>query len=197
MFHEPASVTSHATSDSGAVRSRNVFAAALAAWSIAYVPPHLYWGLGGTLGLSTVKPAARALEDWQTINLAASGVLVVPVVVAGALVRCRPGRTRNRALAVTVAGAAIAASHGIYGIAYRALMIAGVIDVDGEPFDPSRHGWVIWDLVVFEPWFLFEGVLFAGAGGAAVAAESRRRWIVVCTIAVIAATLTGIARVRV
>lgn len=196
MIHEPVSVTSHTCADRGAVR-RNVFAAALAAWSIAYVLPHLYWGLGGTLGLSAVKPTASALEDWRAINLAASGVLVLPAVIAVALIRGRPGRTRSSVLVVTVVGAAIAASHGIYGITYRALMIAGVIDVDGEPFDLSRHGWVIWDLVVFEPWFLIEGVLFAGAGGAAVAAESRRRWTVVCAIAVTAATLTGIAGVRV
>ena len=34
-------------------------------------------------------------------------------------------------------------------------------------FDASRHEWALWDLFVFEPWFLIEGVLFIAAGAAA------------------------------
>jgi hypothetical protein len=68
-------------------------------------------------------------------------------------------------LAAVWIGAAIAAGHGLYGIVYRTLNVAGVVDVDGAAFDAARHGWVLWDLFLFEPWFLIEGVLFGALTG--------------------------------
>lgn len=173
------------------------FASALAVWSIVYLLPHLYWGLGGTAGLSVVKPSASALPEWQAINLAASGVLALPALLAVALVAVRAGTAKSGLLLVSLAGSAIATSHGLYGIIYRSLMVAGTIDVDGQTFDASRHGWVLWDLLVFEPWFLIEGLLLAGTGGAVVAPQSRRRWVLACTVSVAMATLTGVVGIRI
>ena len=66
-----------------------------------------------------------------------------------------------------------------------------------EQFDASRHGWVIWDLLVFEPWFLIEGVLFAGVGWAATPPSSRRTWIIACSTAITLSVVTGLVGVRV
>ncbi len=110
------------------------------------------------------------------------------------------GRPRLRAatLATCAAGAAIAGSHGAFGIVYRALNVSGVTDVDGTPFQASRHEWVLWDLFVFEPWFLIEGVLFIAAGAAVLSvSRARRRWTTGCLVAVGVATLTGLLGLRV
>ena len=170
---------------------------ALAVWSVAYMVPHVYWALDGTIGLSALKPSAPALPEWRAINWAATVVLAVPALIALALMRARPGAFKASLLIASLAGAAIAAGHGVYGIVYRSLTVAGVVDVDGQSFDASRHGWVVWDLLVFEPWFLIEGLLFAGVGWAASPPAWRRTWIVACVIGVGLATTSGLVGVRV
>ncbi len=188
-----------ATTSTSPVTDRTlvVMATALFIWSVAYLIPHLYWALGGTIGLSALKPSASALAEWRAINWAASGVLALPAVLAVALVRRGPGAVKTGLLLMSLTGSAIATAHGLYGIAYRALTVAGAIDVDGQRFDASRHGWVIWDLLVFEPWFLIEGLLLAGIVAASTSPCLRRRWIVACAAGIALATLTGLLGVRV
>jgi hypothetical protein len=201
--NEPQSASAHLLraaarpTSPGTDRTLVVFATALALWSVAYMVPHLYWALGGTIGLSAVKPSASALPEWRAINWAASAVLALPALLAVALVRARPGVVKTGLLLITLAGSAIAAAHGLYGIVFRSITVAGAIDVDGESFDASRHGWVIWDLLVFEPWFLIEGLLLAGVGWIATPPSFRRRWISACAAGIALATLTGLLGVRV
>jgi hypothetical protein len=78
-------------------------------------------------------------------------------------------------LVVVGAGCAIAASHGLYGIAFRAASVIGISDVEGAPFDADEHGWVLWDLFAIEPWFLIEGVLLGLAGYFALTSDRGRR----------------------
>lgn len=58
-------------------------------WSIAYMLPHLYWALGGRLGLSMLKPSILELPQWEMINwvasvfLTATGSLVLPLFISG------------------------------------------------------------------------------------------------------------------
>jgi len=172
---------------------------ALCAWSLLSVLPHLYWALGGDELLFMVKRSAVEMDDWRAINWAASVVLMGAALIGPALIwsRARP-RLRAATLVMCVAGAAIAASHGAFGIIYRALDVAGLSSVDGTAFDASRHEWVVWDLVVFEPWFLIEGVLFVAAGAVALTTTpARRRWTAGCLAAIGLATLTGLLGLRV
>jgi hypothetical protein len=146
-----------------------------------------------------VKRSATELHDWRAINWAASVVLACAALVGPALlwVADRPG-LRAATLAACAGGAAIAGSHGAFGIAYRALNVAGVVEVDDVAFDASKHGWVLWDLLLFEPWFLAEGLLFIAAGGAAMTTNrSRHRWMAACAAAIGVATLTGLLGLRV
>jgi hypothetical protein len=172
---------------------------ALCAWSLLYVLPHLYWALGGDELLFMVKQSAADMDDWRAINWAASVVLTGAALVGPALIwlTARP-RLRAATLATCVVGAAIAGSHGAFGIIYRALNVAGVTDIDGTSFDASRHEWALWDLLVFEPWFLAEGVLYITAGAAALrTTQARRRWTTGCLAAIGIATLTGLLGLRV
>lgn len=192
-----------ATSTPGAQRAEQVPARgwplALSAWSLLYMLPHLYWALGGDALLFMVRESAVELDDWRAINWAASVVLTGAALIGPALIwfATRP-RLRVATLAACLAGAAIAGSHGAFGIAYRALNVAGVTDIDGSAFDASEHEWVLWDLFVFEPWFLIEGVLFIGAGAAALTTtRARARWTIACVAAIGVATLTGLLGLRV
>jgi hypothetical protein len=172
---------------------------ALCAWSLLYMLPHLYWALGGNALLFMVKQSAAEMDDWQAINWAASAVLTAAALVGPALI-WSTGRPRLRVamLAACVAGAAIAGSHGAFGVIYRALNLAGVTDIDGTSFDASRHEWALWDLFVFEPWFLIEGVLFIAAGaGTFTTSQTRRRWTAGCLAATGLATATGLLGLRV
>ncbi len=172
---------------------------ALCGWSLLYVLPHLYWALGGDRLLFMVKQSAAEMDDWRAINWAASAVLTGAALVGPALIwsTTRP-RLRMATLAVCVAGAAIAGSHGAFGIVYRALNLAGVTDVDGTAFAASKHEWVLWDLYVFEPWVLVEGGLFIAAGSAVLTnPAARRRWTVGCLAACGLAALTGLLGLRV
>lgn len=168
-------------------------------WSGLYVLPHLYWALGGEVGFSALKPSATAHAQWEAINWAASVVLVLPVLIGVGLIRFRGQRVvRPVLLAATFAGASIAASHGLYGIVYRILNLVGVVDIDGEAFAMSEHPWVLWDLLVFEPWFLVEGLLFAAVGwAAATTSQARRRWTIACASGIALATVTGLLGLRV
>jgi hypothetical protein len=176
-----------------------VWPLALCAWSLLYVLPHLYWALGGDALLFMVKRSAAERDDWRLINGVASVVLTGAALLGPALIwtSTRP-RLRTVALAACGAGAAIAASHGAFGIVYRALNVAGVTDIEGAAFDASTHEWALWDLFVFEPWFLAEGLLFMAAGAAALGTErARHRWVVACLAATGLATLTGLLGLRV
>jgi hypothetical protein len=176
-----------------------VWPLALCAWSLLYTLPHLYWALGGEALLFMVKRSATEMEHWRAIDWAASWVLTGAALVGPVLIwsTARP-RLRTWALATCVAGAAIAVSHGAFGIVYRALNLAGATDIDGAAFDASRHEWALWDLFVFEPWFLIEGVLFVAAGAAALTTpRARGRWTVGCLAGIGFATLTGLLGLRV
>jgi hypothetical protein len=174
-------------------------ATALSAWSLLYVLPHLYWAGGGQLGFSALKPSATAQEGWQAINAAASLILLLPVAIGLALPRARSRRlSRALLLAACLGGASIAVSHGLYGMVYRLLNIVGVVEVDGRAFTTTQHSWVLWDLFVFEPWFVIEGVLFAAAGWASISgSEWRRRWLLGCLVGILLAMTSGVVGLRV
>ena len=97
--------------------------------------PHLYWALGGEALLFTVKQSASEMDDWRAINAAASVVLTGDALVGLALIwtATRP-RLRAATLATCTGGVVIAGGHGVFGIIYRALNVAGVTDIDGAAF---------------------------------------------------------------
>jgi hypothetical protein len=170
---------------------------ALSVWSVLYVAPHLYWAFGGDRGFSLLRPSAVELEEWAAINAVASVVLLIPVVIAVGLVRFRTtSPVKVALLGAALVGTSISAAHGIYGIVYRILNLGGVVKVDGETASISEHPWVLWDLILFEPWFLVEGLLFFAIGWAATSGSGRRRWVYSAVAGVAIATLSGVLGLR-
>jgi hypothetical protein len=179
-------------------RPLRLTAVALSVWSGLYVLPHVYWALGGEHGFSLLRPEAVALDEWRGINAVASLVLLLPIGIGLGLLRHRRSSPiRVALLGSALAGTSIATAHGIYGIVYRILNLTGVVEVDGEKATVSEHPWVLWDLLLFEPWFLIEGILFFAVGWTAIAdAAMRRRWALACGVGIGLATLSGVLGLR-
>jgi hypothetical protein len=172
---------------------------AACAWSLIYMVPHLYWAAGGTELISVVRTAAPQEPEWQLINGVASAMLTGAAVIAFILA-CGTHRRllHGSLLAIAWAGCVLSVAHGIYGIADRTLIVAGVRQIDGQSFAVDQHGWVLWDLLVFEPWFLIEGVLFGLAGWVSLMrSRDRRRWVWLSGLGVVAALAAALLQVRV
>jgi hypothetical protein len=167
-------------------------------WSIAYMIPHLYWALGGTMGLSLLKPSVLELPQWELINWIASAVLTIAGLIGIALIYFG-NRKRFKWLLLTITwlGCSVAASHGIYGIIHRLLQTTGVVEVESGPFNVNEHAYVLWDLLLFEPWFLIEGILLAVLGWCSFNKPSERGiWLMLCTLGIIVGIVTGLLGVR-
>jgi hypothetical protein len=88
-------------------------------------------------------------------------------------------------------------SHGLYGIINRILQITGVIELESGSFNINEHASVVWDLVLFEPWFLIEGILLGLAGWYYLnKPRARQAWLALCTLGIIAGIVTGLLGVR-
>lgn len=167
-------------------------------WSIGYMLPHLYWALGGTRGLSLLRASVLALPQWELINWVASVFLTAAGFLGLAFVYLRQrGFLRRSLLAIALAGCSLAASHGIYGIINRLLQMAGVAALESAPFNLGEHAYVVWDLVLFEPWFLIEGILLGLVGWYSLDKPRQRQiWRILCVVGVIVGLVTGLLGVR-
>jgi hypothetical protein len=167
-------------------------------WSLLYGLAHLYWGLGGTAGHQIYKPSADDESIWAIANLFAFVLMAFAGVLGFALLRAStPSLLRLGLLGIIGAGSAIAASHGAFGIAFRAASVLGISDVDGVPFDVHEHAWVLWDMLVIEPWFLVEGLLLGLVGYQAQTSPHRRKlWLWSMVGAFVVALATGVLGLR-
>jgi hypothetical protein len=167
-------------------------------WSIAYMLPHLYWALGGRMGLSLLKPSVAAFSQLELINWVASVILTAAGLVGLGFIYFRKSKIlRSLLLSISVLGCSIATAHGIFGIVYRSLQMAGMISLEKGTFHIRDDIYVVWDMVIFEPWFLFEGILLAIAGWCLLkGARSRKIWLAVCMLGTIVGLVTGMLGVR-
>lgn len=184
-----------------AVRSHTPTWAAYAAcaWCAAYVLPHLYLALGGTAILPTFNPAVAGVPQLRQINWIASLVLAAAAVLPLAFVQPW-GRRIPRWMLLSAAwlGCVVPAAHGLYGIVDRANIIAGLTPLDARAFTLPQDSWVLWDLLVYEPWFLIAGILFGLSGWYFPSTpRDRRVWTAFCTLGALAMLGTALLHVKV
>lgn len=129
---------------------------AACAWALAFAVVHLYWALGGTVGLPSgltvsMNPALFAID-----------VLAVPLCVVGALLALsliRPwGRLFPRRLLLACAWTvcALLIFHSVPTLIGDGLVIAGLRTGDLSVLER-------WSLFAYEPWFFTGGVLYGAA----------------------------------
>jgi hypothetical protein len=161
---------------------------AIAVWSLAYMLPHLYWALGGGSGLVALHPSVGSLPQWRTINWIASFILSVAALLGVGFVAWRGSAARRLLWVGAWLGWSIAAAHGLVGIGTRLIAVGDIGPVK----------WLLWDLLVFEPWFLIEGLLFGVAGYLfATGRDARVRWSVACAVGLAIALMSALLRVKV
>lgn len=180
------------------LKSTNWAGGAVFVWSIAYMLPHLYWALGGRMGLFLLKPGVAASSQFELINWISLPFFIVAGLVGLGFIYLSKNKILHLLLlSISVFGCSIATSHGIFGIIYRGLQIAGVIGLENRTFDIRDDMYVVWDMVIFEPWFLIEGILLATAGWFSLKeAWSRKVWLAVCMLGTIVGLVTGMLGVR-
>jgi hypothetical protein len=193
--------SAHAASE-GTLPSRRLWAYLAFGFTVAYIPIHLYWALGGTFwlpggGLDKATESAVEIADW--------GVCVLLLIGAAAiLLLIRPaGRRFHPALLLVPIwiGAVVCVSHAIYGFITKGLYAAGMHGAVNFPSVPgvspadaaaSNHTSTVLDLTVFEPWFLIEGVLLVLAVHQFLRTRAtRRRWLITIIVGVALVDVLG------
>ena len=170
---------------------------AILIWSAAYGLLHLLWGLG--IGLSMLKPSALEVSQFKVANFITAVFLTAVGFLGPVLIHVKRRTLLSWfLLAIVLVGCSLSTSHGIYGIAHRTLQIAGVVELESGPFHPMEHAYVLWDLLVFEPWFAIEGILLAVMGWCYLDRPRERRiWLMLCVVGVLLGLITGLVGVRI
>jgi hypothetical protein len=137
---------------------------AACAWAFVFAALSFYWAAGGTAGTATIGPAiAQPVLARDPTWVALMWGTVALKVLAGllALTLVRPwGRLVPRWLLLTAAwgaGALMALYEGAASWVQHGLMAAGVLSTPEGLGATALH----WHLVLWDPWWLVGGILFA------------------------------------
>lgn len=136
-----------------------------AAWATSFAVLHLYWALGGALGLA--ESAGEQLATQRPGWFVAAGLYGVAALLLGAAglavsVARRSGSPRWRRLAPLLA-IGVGAVLALRAVVVHVLLLADV-GCGGGAITPAQRTWTLW---VWDPWFLIGGALFGLAGVAA------------------------------
>ena len=169
-------------------------AVTLAVWSFAYAGYRAYYAAGGRFGLFG-EPVSSA--QFRAIN--AIGAALIFVAGALPLIALRVHAVR-RALPVICWVAAVGCCmHALVDGTLRVLSLTGVHPTQlpasvWRSFD--RRAADLQDLLLNEPWFLIEGLLWAALGVAIVQQSRRRAWVssavTVCLLLSVVGVLSGL-----
>ena len=163
---------------------------ALAVWSFVYAAYRAYYAAGGELGMIG-EPISRA--QFRAINAVGAAIIFVAGIVPLAALRLSIVR---RVLPVLCWIAAVGCCmHAFVDGTLRLLSLTGVHptelpDTVWRSFD--RRTADLQDLMLNEPWFLIEGLLWAALGVALVRLSRRRTWIATAAIACLVLTVIGV-----
>ncbi len=162
----------------------------LAVWAFAYACYRAYYAAGGTVGM-----IGDPLSDveFRAINAVGAAIILVAAVLPPVAVRLRRARR-----ALPVLGWLIAVgccTHALVNSTLRVLSLTGVHPTV-LPSDVwrsyDRQVSDLQDLLLNEPWFLAEGLLWAALGLMFVAAPRRRAWVLSAVAACLALTAVGV-----
>jgi hypothetical protein len=154
------------------------------------IPIHAHWALGGTFLLPASSQMVAA-NDLRAVNWAVSLILLAGAAAIWTLPSFRrtdrPPRRLTKLYFETVVffigvGAVVCISHALFGFLTKGLYIAGLYAVDfpGALTEHQKWSAAVIDLLVFEPWFLLEGIMLAAVGWAVQPTARRKRiWLAI------------------
>lgn len=171
-------------------RQARRIAVALAVWAFAYAAYRAYYAAGGTLGMIG-EPVSG--ERFRAVNAVGAAIILVAAVLP--LVAVRVAALRRALPAVSWIAAVGCCMHALVDGTLRVLSVTGVHPTElpasfWSSFD--RGAADLQDLLLNEPWFLIEGLLWGALGLTLVAAHRRRAWVLSAVVACAALTLVGV-----
>lgn len=132
------------------------------AWSISYLPIHIYWALGG---LSRPIGIDGSQHNFRTANWGACFVILGAGLICLALVHPW-GQLLPRTVRAGSAwiGGVFAGLHWAVFTVASVLRLVGVVDYprDGHPTGTQSRAYDWWNIGYFELWFGVMGVLLIG-----------------------------------
>jgi len=140
-----------------------------------------------------LRPGAEPL--FQVINAAATILLLVAAVTPFLMLKLWPTRMRAWCVVVCWIVTVGCCMHALIDIAQRILSLAGFLQLS---YPASLWATVntrtadFQDLFANEPWFLFEGLLFATLAGLNLVPRGRRVFLVTALVAVLVAVVLGV-----
>jgi hypothetical protein len=145
--------------------SRERLAYAACAWALAFAASGFYWAAGGTVLLDTIGGEigrrTRARDpDFVAVGWVTNGLKVIAAVLVLALVRPFGERLPRRPIAgLLVIGGVLLVVYETAELVQHLLKAVGAIDRNGLD-DTAVYG----HLLLWDPWWILGGVLFALAG---------------------------------
>jgi hypothetical protein len=180
------------TKSGGSSRWAKWLAYAACGWALLYAAYRGYYALGGTVGMFGTPVS---MSQWRLINaVGAAIILILAVLPVATLPLWQRRQARLVLLGLCWVIAVGCVMHALVDATARILSLAGMLHMD-FPFFASidRRESDLQDLLLNEPWFLVEGLLWGVLGWSRLAsARSRRLWVASGVVATIALTVIGV-----
>ncbi|SDW32518.1 hypothetical protein SAMN05216215_1002260 [Saccharopolyspora shandongensis] len=163
---------------------------ALALWGFAYACYRAYYAAGRTVGMIG-RPVSSA--EFRAINAFGAAIILFAALLP--LVAVRVGALRRALPVLGWIGAVGCCMHALVMSTLRVLSLTGVHPTQLPPslwrsFD--RQVADLQDLLLNEPWFFVEGLLWAALGIAFVATSRRRAWLMSAIVGCLLLTVVGV-----
>lgn len=175
---------------SATYRAQRATATALAVWGLVYACYRAYYAAGGQIGMIG-QPMSDA--QFRAVNAVGAGIVLVGALLPPAVVWAAPLRPAAPILAWIVAVGCC--MHAFVDGMLRLLSVTGVhlTQLPAELWQSfDRRASDLQDLLLNEPWFLVEGLLWVALGVTSVQSSRRRAWLVSATLACLLLTILGV-----
>jgi hypothetical protein len=171
-------------------RAQRAVATALAVWGVGYACYRAYYAAGGETGMIG-QPTSDS--QFRAVNAAGAGIVLLGALLPLALVRAAPGRRAAPILAWIVGVGCC--MHAFVDGTLRLLSVTGMHPTQlpaefWQSFD--RRAADLQDLLLNEPWFLVEGLLWIALGVASIQPPRRRPWLASAAAACLLLTVVGV-----
>ena len=171
-------------------RRRRTIATVLFWWALGYAAYRAYYAAGGQLGMIG-QPASDA--QFRAVNAAGAAIVLLGALLPPVLVRIAWLRPAAPVLGWIVGVGCC--MHALVDGVLRLLSVTGVhaTQLPAQLWDSfDRRTADLQDLLLNEPWFLVEGLLWVALGLASTRSSRRRAWLVTASGGCLLVTVIGV-----
>ena len=170
--------------------TRRPVVTALVVWGLGYACYRAYYAAGGDIGMIG-QPMSEA--QFRAVNAAGAGIVLLGAVLPALLVRTATLR-RAAPVVAWIVGVGCC-MHAFVDGALRLLSLTGVhlTQLPAELWQSfDRRAADLQDLLLNEPWFLVEGLLWVALGVTSAQSSRRQPWLASAALACLLLTVLGV-----